>query len=388
MSGILHLSHTDINSDSRILKEMTSIARLINLSDIRINGLGVASDEGAVATEIKHNLIIDSITLQSRRFVLFPEGIRHMCSLIELTTKMLFKAVRLKPKVVHCHDTSVLPVGSIIKFITGAKLIYDAHELESNRNGLTKFLGKLTLFAEKFLWKSIDALIVVSPSIKKWYKKNIGNKYSKVILNSPVLEKKISRKNTSYLRHKFSIKDDSKIFLYIGILTNGRGIDLIIEAFKNYDIKSSIVFLGYGELSNDLKKIANNYQNIYVHDAVPHEQVVSVAKSADFGLCLIQNVSLSDYYCMPNKLFEYCFAGIPVLASSLPDLESTVNQYRLGTCCDLNIDSVVNGIKRLDQGEIDTDFNIDDLSALSWEAQEKELIDLYNYVLNNKNESV
>ena len=388
MHRILHLSHTDINSDSRILKEMISIARLKNLSDIRINGLGVVMDEGAVATEIKHNLIIDSITLKSRRFVFFPKFIRHICSLIELTTKMFFKAVRLKPIVVHCHDTTVLPVGGIIKFITGAKFIYDAHELESNRNGLTKFLGKLTLFAEKILWKSIDALIVVSPSIDKWYKKHIGQKYSKVILNSPIVEKNISSKNQSLLRDKFSINNDSKIFLYIGILADGRGIVLIIEAFKNSDIKSSIVFLGYGELSNNLKKIANNYQNIYVHDVVPHEQVISVAKSADFGLCLIQNVSLSDYYCMPNKLFEYCFAGLPVLASKFPDLESTINQYKLGTCCNLNIDSIVNGIKRLEQGDIDTDFNIDDLYDLSWDAQEKKLITLYNYVLNGKNESV
>ena len=91
---------------------------------------------------------------------------------------------------------------------------------------------------------------------------------------------------------------------------------------------------------------------------------------------------------MPNKLFEYCFAGIPVLASNFPDLKSTVNEYKLGTCCDLNYDSVVNGIKRLERGEIDTDFNIDDLYDLSWEVQEKELIDLYNHILNGKNESV
>jgi glycosyltransferase involved in cell wall biosynthesis len=385
---ILHLSQTDINSDSRILKEMNSIAELIGIPDIRINGLGVSMNNGAAITENSHSLIIETILLKSRNFHFFPRGIRHICELIELTVKMFLKAINKSPKVVHCHDTLVLPLGVILKYYTGANLIYDAHELESDRNGLSHLLGKLTLYVEKILWRFIDGLITVSPSIDRWYNKNIGYKFSKVILNSPILGEEDQDIDQSYLRNKFTIDKDSKIFIYIGILTSGRGIDLVVEAFKNSDIKSSIVFLGYGDLSNDLKDLANNYQNIYVHDAVPHEQVVSVAKSADYGLCLIQNVSLSDYYCMPNKLFEYCFAGIPVLASNLPDLKNTVNKYRLGTCCELNLDSVIDGIKRLEGSEVKMYFKRDDLYTLSWDAQEKKLLDLYNYVLSEENVSV
>ena len=48
-------------------------------------------------------------------------------------------------------------------------------------------------------------------------------------------------------------------------------------------------------------------------------------------MCLIQNVSLSDYYCLPNKLFEYCFAEIPVLASNFPDISQTVEKYDLSS---------------------------------------------------------
>jgi len=301
---------------------------------------------------------------------------------------MFRKVTKKSLKVVHCHDTLVLPLGVILKYYTGANLIYDAHELESDRNGLSNVLGKLTLYVEKILWRYIDGLITVSPSIDRWYNKNIGYKFSKIILNSPILGKEDQDIDLSYLRNKFTINNDSKIFIYIGIFTSGRGIDLVVEAFKNPDIKSSIVFLGYGELSNDLKGLANKYRNIYVHDAVSHEQVVSIAKSADYGLCLIQNVSLSDYYCMPNKLFEYCFAGIPVLASNFPELKNTVNEYRLGTCCELNLDSVIDGIKRLEGGEVKTNFNRDDLYTLSWDAQEIELLDLYNYLLGEKNVSV
>ncbi|MBK9624803.1 MAG: glycosyltransferase [Rhodocyclaceae bacterium] len=72
----------------------------------------------------------------------------------------------MKPDVVHCHDTLVLPLGVIVKLFTRATLIYDAHELESDRNGLTELQGRLTLWVERWLWQFVDALIVVNPSIQ------------------------------------------------------------------------------------------------------------------------------------------------------------------------------------------------------------------------------
>jgi glycosyltransferase involved in cell wall biosynthesis len=221
----------------------------------------------------------------------------------------------------------------------------------------------------------------VSPSIEQWYKEHIGKKYSEIILNSPILEKNVSFDDTSYLREHFSISEDSKIFLYIGILGQGRGIELITDAFKNNNLKSSLVFLGYGELSEELKMLSKEYPNIYVHDAVPHEKVVPVAKSADVGLCLIQNVSLSDYYCLPNKLFEYCFAEIPVLASDFPDISKIVKQYGLGKCSTLDSESIYKTIKVFEEMETLPKINADDLYPLSWGAQEEKLIKLYNKLI-------
>jgi glycosyltransferase involved in cell wall biosynthesis len=359
---------------------MNSIAK--SNDSFNVSGIGVTLDEGASHTGSSNKkLHIYSIVLQSRKLTFLPKVIRHIFTLFELTFKMFFKAMKLKPKVIHCNDTLVLPLGVMVKFFTGAKLIYDAHELESDRNGLTKVLSKLTLFTEKVLWRFIDALIIVSPSIEQWYKEHIGKKYSEIILNSPILEKNVSFDDTSYLREHFSISEDSKIFLYIGILGQGRGIELITDAFKNNNLKSSLVFLGYGELSEELKMLSKEYPNIYVHDAVPHEKVVPVAKSADVGLCLIQNVSLSDYYCLPNKLFEYCFAEIPVLASDFPDISKIVKQYGLGKCSTLDSESIYKTIKVFEEMETLPKINADDLYPLSWGAQEEKLIKLYNKLI-------
>lgn len=378
--NVLHLTHTDINSDSRILKELESLSKN---QKIRIIAIGVNMNEETKKYKKIENVNIHSINLNSRKLIFFAPFIMHSLSVIELTSKMIFSSVKSKPSIIHCHDTLVLPLGVIVKLLTGSKLIYDAHELESNRNGLSKTLGKITLFVEKLLWRFVDKLIVVSPSISKWYQENIGIKSTEIIMNSPILNNLVTQNDKIYFRKKFNIPNNSKIFLYIGILAEGRGIDLIVDAFKREDLSSHLIFLGYGQLKDELLDLSKRYHNIHIHDSVSHDQVVSIAKSADIGLCFIQNVSLSDYYCLPNKLFEYAFAEIPVLASNFPDIAMIVGKYNLGKCSELDSKSIYYSIKEFELLDSLPKINESDLSDLSWDAQEKKLVKLYEDLINS-----
>lgn len=370
MRKILHLTHTEIPSDSRILKEMESAYN----NGYEVHGIGIKLNETTKQMNSK-NLHITTLKLFSKKLSFFPDPIRHLLTFAEFLTKSVSASIKLKPEIIHCNDTLVLPIGVFIKLFTRSKLVYDAHELESDRNGLSKFLSKLTLLLEKTNWHFIDGLIVVSPSIQKWYIDNIGYKKSTIVLNSPVFESLPNVKST-YLRDKFSIPKDDKIFIYIGILGTGRGIDLILESFKNVD-NAHVVFLGYGDYFERLAELEKLHSNIHLHDAVEHHKVVEIASSADVGLCLIENVSLSDYYCLPNKLFEYIFGGLPVLASNFPDISYVVEKYSLGVCVDLDTKSIKEGIDSFASGS--SSFNIEqhNLSDLSWQKQESNLISLY-----------
>lgn len=376
MKCVLHITHTNIENDSRILKEMSSL----EFAGYKITGLGVFHDEASKRSEIPLRANLYNIRLASRKLVFLPKIARHTISVFELIVKTLPRAVFSKPDIVHCHDTLVLPLGVLVAFITRSKLIYDAHELESDRNGLSFLQSKLTLIAERFLWPYIDGLIVVSPSIRKWYHDNIGFKYSEIILNSPTLDAKDTIVS-NYLREKFKVPQSCKIFVYVGILNKGRGLDFIEHAFQDIRISSHVVFLGYGEMVNQIKSLSNKYPNFHYHEAVQHSEVVPIISSADFGLCLVECVSLSDYYCLPNKLFEYCFAGIPVLASDFPDISRMVSKYSLGKCCDLNIQSIVNAILEIEKSDSEL-FMHNDLHEISWSAQSSRLVQFYSRLLS------
>jgi len=338
--------------------------------------------EGAAISDFPSNIKISQIRLLSRELTFLPRSLRHFFSLSELTVKFLSKAIYQKPDLVHCHDTLALPLGVVVKLFTRARLVYDAHELESDRNGLARVQSWLTLQAERLLWRFVDALIVVSPSIDAWYQDKIGPKPSAIILNSPMISNETLRES-DYLRRKFSIPSDQKVFIYVGILGPGRGIDLVTRAFTHPTINSHVVFLGYGDLAEELKRLAVDHPSIHVHDAVQHSDVVPIVRSADFGLCLVQNVSLSDYFCLPNKLFEYCFAGVPVLASDFPDIRALISKYKIGECSSLEPDVFREVIKLLETSN--KKFEFADLTPLSWQAQEQKLIELYQELLLNKN---
>ncbi len=374
MKKSLHLTHTDIESDSRILKEMGSLAA----AGYVVSGLGATLEEGSKRSAIDFKADIGAIRLRSRQLTFLPRTLRHLLTLCELLARMLQRAIRQEPDVVHCHDTLALPLGVIVKFFTRAKVIYDAHELESDRNGLTRLQGRLTLLVERMLWPFVDALIVVSPSILAWYHGKLGPKPSALILNSPLYEDDGS-KSSAYLRNRFSIPPDRRIFIYVGILADGRGLDLVTQAFTSPDVESHVVFLGYGEWTAELKRQEGKHPNLHVHEAVPHSQVVPIVKSADFGLCLIQNVSLSDYYCLPNKLFEYCFAGVPVLASDFPDIRAVLSEYGIGECCALDADDIRRAVRSLESQ--DRRFQFADVTPLGWQAQEQKLANLYRQIV-------
>ena len=367
---ILHLSHTDIRTDSRILKEIHGALN----NGYEVYAIGIQDSERSPDIN-SVGLKLFSLRLVGKKLTLMPKVIRHAIVFLELFMRMFLICVKYKPDLIHCNDTVVLPIGVFLKILKGCALVYDAHELESDRNGLSPLLGKVIFFIEKKLWRYLDGLIVVSPSILNWYQKKFPVIPSEVVLNSPQIERVSSSRN-DYLRDKFDIPTSDLIYIHVGILAPGRGIDNYVRAFKS-QANAHLVFLGYGTLFKKLSDLAAVESNIHIHDPVDHEEVVSIIKAADVGLCLIENVSLSDFYSLPNKLFEYAFAGLKIVGSNFPDITEVLTKYQLGLSVEPTSEGVLDAIRYFETHGIIDEANQDDLSELAWDAQLNKLLSLY-----------
>ena len=377
---ILHLTHTDIYYDNRILKELKALS---DISTYEIFAMGVGDREGGSRTKLPVNATVKILTLLSKKIRWMPKFIRHPLNLLELFVPMSFFGIRHRPAIVHCHDTLVLPVGWVISFFSGAKLVYDAHELESDKNGQTSFLSRGTLWIEKICWPRIDMLISVSPSILRWYNEKLGFKRNALILNSPLMPSGSAGKSVCpddrYFHRLYNIPDAELVFIYVGVLVQGRGIELLLKAFSQFSVNSHVVFIGSGVLETEIAAVSRSNHKVHLHEPVPHEEVVTLVKNADVGLCIIENISLSDYYCLPNKLFEYCFSGLPVLASNFPDIVDLVSRHKLGMCTHVDLKAVTEALKEIELAPMT--FNPEKISELSWHEQSNRLVQLYADIL-------
>ena len=377
----LHISLTEFRNESRVLKETNSILNHNIASKVYISSLH--ADDLEEEKIYKDNLILNRFKLSSRKLSknLFVQVLKYFEFIYRVTTFYRKKDI----KMINIHAISLLPFGVFLKYLFKAKLVYDTHELETETNGSKGLRKKLAKFMEKSLIKKCDLIFVVSENIADWYAKEYGIQRPVVVKNAPRL---IGSKKTNYFRENLGIKEDSIIVLYQGGLSKGRGVDLLLETFKKRDDqKIVIVFMGYGQLEEDIKIASKEKNNIFYHTAVKPEIVLDYTSSADLGIHMIENTCLNHYYCMPNKLFEYSMAGLPVIVSNMKEMRELVEKYDMGiVVIDDKIESMNNAIDKILQSDIKQMKQNARRCAEenSWEVQEIKMINEYKRVLNGK----
>ncbi|MCU4387261.1 glycosyltransferase [Acinetobacter haemolyticus] len=377
----LHISLNEFTNASRVLKQTKSLVDSGIVDQVYIAALHKDELEEEYAYDSKRRLKRFSLRSRGLSKNLFMQIIKY----IEFCFLVYYYYKDKKIDMVNIHSLSMYPLGLFLKFSYKAILIYDTHELEVERNGLKGVRQKLCKWMERKLIKYMDLTFVVSESIADWYEVEYKIERPPVVLNAP---NKRELKKNNHFREQLGIREDQIILIYQGGLFSGRGIHLILEAFKvRADNKVVAVFMGYGELEKDIKLAAQEHDNIFFFSAVPPQVVLEYTSSADLGISLIENTCLSYYYCMPNKLFEYSMAGLPVLVSNMKDMsELVVNNSMGGVIADFSIDGINSAVDA---------FLKEDLTLMkenayrvacenSWEIQEEKMLEAYKILFRTK----
>ena len=207
----MHIYPSPFKNESRILRETKSI---INL------GLADSVDIAASWTKdlMEEENITDKIKVYRLRSVfnkLRKGGIGDIARFLAFMFQIVFKfSGKNKPAIVNCHSLSVLLVGVYFKIVYGSKLIYDAHELETERNGVFGYRKSISKFLERSLIRRSDKVIVVCDKIADWYVEHYPFLKDKiyVIRNIPEALEKTSP-STVDLKKEFDIAADSLLFI-------------------------------------------------------------------------------------------------------------------------------------------------------------------------------
>lgn len=314
--------------DSRVEKEAASLRD----AGYRVTILALA-DDNLPRIEVRAGIAIHRIQRPS-----WPPVLRFFSH----RRRMLAALRALKPDIIHAGDTETLDVAAIGAGRLTVPFIYDAHELwlERVRRDRSHLYWALAQWyfarVERRYLHRAAACITVSPPIARHLEHVYKLEEVTVVPNYPEQGPPGTPRELRSLPGAHRIPHDAAIVLYLGNATAGRGIEYLIAAMARIP-DGHLVLLGAAEQHESVQRRALEYgvtDRVHALPRVAPEEVVAYASSATIGVSPIPPTSLSYRYSLPNKLFQYMQAGLPVVASDFPQVREVVDDTGAGTTVD------------------------------------------------------
>jgi glycosyltransferase involved in cell wall biosynthesis len=263
---------------------------------------------------------------------------RHLVDQEQLFIKLFAPVLPNHPaEVVVAHDLPMLPVALYAASLHGAKVAYDSHELFAEQEFST---------SEKRMWRALeartigscDAVMAVNASVARELTQRYGVAHVEVVYNA---ERCRDLAECSHRLHDvFNLPPSAHVLLYQGGLSRGRQLEAMVSAMALIQITDvHLVILGDGPLQPALQKLAATagvQGRVHLHPAVPQSELLAWTAAADAGVIPYQPTCLNNLYSTPNKLFEFIAAGLPILASDLPEIRAIVAGHGIGQLADLS----------------------------------------------------
>ena len=250
----------------------------------------------------------------------------------EYNLRLFFYLLFKKCDILVANDLDTLLPNFLVSRIRKKKIIYDSHEYFC---GLPELEGRpfVTAFwkkIERFCFPHLPEVTTVSSSIAEIYDKEYPQRDNKVkvVRNFP-------RRNKPALtetRATLGLPEDKKLIVMQGAINKDRGAEELILAMKETD-NALLLIIGNGDVIPHLNKLVDN-ENLsgkikFIPRLTP-ERLFQYTTHCDLGCSLEKDTNANYRYALPNKLFDYIRAGLPVLVSDLPEMKKIIAESQVG----------------------------------------------------------
>lgn len=232
---------------------------------------------------------------------------------LEYNIRAWLKCRKLRYDMLTAIDLDTIAAGYYASKSSNIAFLFDAHEYFSE---VPELLGKNW---KKAIWKRIASYFI--PKTDKAYTvgQELANLFSKiyakpfeVIRNVPFL-----------LREEDSVAElQTRDIIYLGVLNKGRGLEQLIETMTILPAKYRLILLGDGDIVAELKSLVEHHDlvsRVIFKGLIAPDKINHILKDAWCGINLLDNKSLSYYYSLANKYFDYLHAGLPIIANDFPE---------------------------------------------------------------------
>lgn len=235
-----------------------------------------------------------------------------------------------KANLIFANDLDTLPAAYLAAKIKGIRLIYDTHEYFTGTPELVSrpTVQKIWKAIEKRIFPTLDTIITVNDSIAELYKKEY-NKDLAVVRNIPLSY----TPDSIMTRSELGLPENKKIIIIQGTgINKDRGAEEACMMMKYLD-DVILLIIGGGDVIPDLKKIIKEEKlkdKIILKNKMSFSELRQYTLNADLGLAIDKNTNPNYFFALPNKLFDFIHAGIPVLSSRLKEISKIIDKYDIG----------------------------------------------------------
>jgi len=317
----------------------------------------------------------------NRMHLLFEKGPLFYAEYnIRLFGFLLFNKVDL----LVSNDLDTLLPNYLISKIKHVPLIYDSHEYFTEVPELVNrpVVQKVWKAIEHFIFPRLTDVFTVNDTIADLFYDEYGIR--------PVVVRNIPPKAGDSIiktRKELGLPENKKILIMQGAGINvHRGAEEMVEAMQLIE-NTVLLIIGGGDVVGWLKKRVlelNISDKVIFKPRMPYADLMHYTTNADAGLTLDKGTNLNYRFSLPNKLFDYIQAGIPVIASPLPEIQKVIDTYQVGCYIpDHEPENMANKINEViaDQEQMKIWKKNCSFASLelNWEKEEKKVIDIYSH---------
>lgn len=286
-----------------------------------------------------------------------------------------------RPYVFHFHDPDLILLGLFLRYFARCKVVYDVHEdvpkTLLKRSWVPSLLKRPLAYLfdkfERMAARRFHANVVVVPSLQERFK----GANTVLVRNFPPLSPDRQRRpfdGTHPLR-----------LIYVGSLTEVRGIVTIIEALSRVKVQAELMLLGrfHSDLFRQRVEEQMKGRPVKYLGVVPLEQVPDHLAFADIGLCCLWPTPNHEHS-LATKLFEYMAARLPIIASDFPLWREMIQDAGCGLCVDPQDPvAIARAVDELAQAPSRRQLMGEKGRSLfekeyNWTEEEKKLLNLYH----------
>ncbi len=358
-----------------IISDLTTDQRVIRICET-LQAMGF--EVSVIARSFNDSLPLDTYTFIATRIrCTFRKGIMQYA---EFNFRLFFRLLFCKTDYFLANDLDVLIPNFICSRLRGKKIFYDTHEYFTGVPELRDSPAKRKIWkmAEDFIFPKLKTVYTVNDSVRNKYREEYGNEIA-VIRNVPVTTPPAEREMPERWK-------DKTILMMQGAGINvGRGGMELLEAMKYLPENYLLVMIGSGTQWDDIKVKKQDRdltERVDMIDKLPPAQLKKYTPLARIGFSLDSFDDLNCLYNLPNKIFDYIHAGVPVIATGIPEVKRIINEYKCGICLTTNDPQAIATAVRelLSDGPTYKSYKANCIAAareLCWENESKKLVAIY-----------